>query len=306
MGLYILRRLVMLIPVLLGVTFLTFAITQLTPGDPVALMLGNYATPERIAELRGRLGLDDPLYVQYARYVWNAAHGDLGKSIRGQTPVLDEILARFPSTLALTLAAMFLAVVSGVGTGIIAAVARQRWLNSAAMLIALIGLSIPGFWVGIVLILIFGVQLHWISTIGGEGFKDLILPSICLALAPGAVLARLTRSSILEVMREDYVRTARAKGLSEFAVTLRHQLRNALIPVVTVMGLQFGSMLGGAVFIESVFGRPGLGRFAINAIAARDYPQIQGMVLFTATIYVVLNLVVDLLYGIIDPRIRYE
>lgn len=306
MGLYLIRRLLMLIPVLLGVTFLTFAIIQLTPGDPVALMLGNYATPENIVELRAQLGLDDPLAVQYARYVWNVAHGDLGKSIRGQTPVMDEILARFPSTLQLTLVGMFLAIVGGVSAGIVSATAKNKYLDGATMAVALIGISIPSFWLAIILIIIFGIQLGWVSVTGGEGIKDLILPSFCLALAPAAVLARLTRSSILEVVREDYVRTARAKGLREMVVTARHLLRNALIPVVTVMGLQFGGMLGGTVFIESVFARPGLGRFAVNAIAARDFPQIQGMVLFTATVYVLLNLGVDLLYGWLDPRIRYD
>lgn len=306
MGLYLIRRLLMLIPVLLGVTFLTFAIIQLTPGDPVALMLGNYATPENIVELRAQLGLDDPLPVQYARYVWNVARGDLGKSIRGQTPVLDEILVRFPSTLQLTLVALFLAIMGGVSAGIVSATAKRKFLDGATMAIALVGISIPSFWLAIILIIIFGIQLGWISVTGGEGIKDLVLPSFCLALAPAAVLARLTRSSILEVVREDYVRTARAKGLREIVVTARHLLRNALIPVVTVMGLQFGGMLGGTVFIESVFARPGLGRFAVNAIAARDYPQIQGMVLFTATVYVLLNLGVDLLYGWLDPRIRYD
>ncbi|CAG1012517.1 partial Glutathione transport system permease protein GsiC, partial [Anaerolineales bacterium] len=190
--------------------------------------------------------------------------------------------------------------------GIVSATAKNKYLDGATMAIALIGISIPSFWLAIILIIIFGIQLGWVSVTGGEGVKDLILPSFCLALAPAAVLARLTRSSILEVVREDYVRTARAKGLREIVVTARHLLRNALIPVVTVMGLQFGGMLGGTVFIESVFARPGLGRFAVNAIAARDFPQIQGMVLFTATVYVLLNLGVDLLYGWLDPRIRYD
>jgi peptide/nickel transport system permease protein len=306
MTMYVTRRLLMLIPVLLGVTFLTFAIAQVTPGDPVVLMLGTYATPERVAELREQLGFNDPLWVQYGRYVWDLLHGDLGTSVRGQTAVLDEILARFPSTLELTLAAMFLSVVGGVSAGVIAATAKRKLVDGATMVTALVGLSIPSFWLAIILILIFGVRLRWVSVTGGEGLKDLILPAVCLALGPTAVLARLTRSSILEVAREDYVQTARAKGLREKAVTLRHILRNALIPVVTVMGLQFASLLGGTVFIESVFARPGLGRFAVNAIAARDYPQVQGMVLFTATIYVLLNLVVDVLYAVLDPRIVYD
>jgi ABC-type dipeptide/oligopeptide/nickel transport system permease component len=295
-----------LIPILFGVSLLTFAIAKLTPGDPVVLMLGNLATPERVATLRAQLGLDDPVLVQYGRFVWNALHGDLGVSIRGQRPVMQDILERFPTTLELTVSAMALAVVGGVATGIIAATARNRWVDTGAMITALVGLSVPSFWLAILLILVFGINLKWVSVTGGEGFKDLILPSVTLALAPGAVLARLTRSSILEVMREDYVRTARSKGLAERAVVMGHVLRNALIPVVTVIGLQVAGLLGGAVFIESVFARPGLGRYAISAIAARDYPQVQGVVLFAATIYVLVNLAVDVLYGYIDPRIRYE
>ena len=306
MTMYIARRLLMLIPVLLGVTFLTFAIAQVTPGDPVVLMLGNYATPERVAELRDQLGFNDPFWVQYGRYVWNVLHGDLGKSIRGQTPVLNEIIARFPSTFELTVSAMLFAVTTGVAVGIIAATARSKWVNGVTMVTALVGLSIPSFWLAIILIIIFGINLNWVSVTGGEGLKDLILPSFCLGIGPAAILARLTRSSILEVMREDYVRTARGKGLNEQIVTLRHILRNALIPVVTVIGMMFASLLGGTVFIESVFARSGLGRFAINAISARDYPQVQGIVLGGATIYVLFNLAVDLLYGFLDPRIRYD
>jgi ABC-type dipeptide/oligopeptide/nickel transport system permease component len=306
MLMYVIRRLLMLIPILLGVTFLTFAIAQVTPGDPVVLMLGNYATPERVEQMREELGYNDPLLVQYGHYVWNALHGDLGKSVRGQTPVLGEILARFPSTLELTLAAMLLAVAGGMGTGVIAATTRSKALEAGAMMTALIGLSIPNFWLAIILIILFGINLKWVSVTGGEGLKDLILPAFTLALAPAAVLARLTRSSILEVIREDYVRTARAKGLGQHAVVTIHVLRNALIPVVTVIGLQFAGMLGGAVFIENVFARPGIGRLAVNAIAARDYPQVQGVVLFTATFYVLLNLAVDLVYAWLDPRIRYD
>lgn len=303
---YIIRRLLMLVLVLLGITLLTFAIVQVTPGDPVMLMLGPFATPERIAEFREMLHLDDPLLVQYLRYVGNAVQGDLGLSIRGGTPVLDEILARFPSTLQLTLVAMGLAIVGGVSIGMVAAMARRKWVDSTIMVAALLGLSVPSFWLAIVLILVLGVGLGWVSVTGGTGFKDLILPAICLALAPGAVLARLTRSSILEVIREDFVRTARSKGLSWNKVARVHILRNALVPVVTIIGLQFSAMLGGAVFIENVFARPGVGRFAVNAIAARDWPQVQGVVLFLATIYSLLNLAVDLVYGFLDPRIRYD
>jgi len=302
---YVLRRLLMLIPVLLGVTFLTFAIARATPGDPARLMLGVHATPERIAELREHMGLSDPLLVQYVRYVWGAAHGDLGKSFRGQTPVMQEILDRFPSTLELTVAAMLTAIVGGILLGVIAATAKRKAVDGAAMATALLGISIPNFWLAIILIIIFGINLKWVSVTGGQGLRDLVLPSFCLALGPLATVARLTRSCILEVVREDYVRTAWAKGLRDWAVTTRHVLRNALIPVVTVIGLQFASLLGGTVFIESVFARPGIGRFAVNAILMRDYPQIQGTVLFVATIYVLVNLGVDLLYAFLDPRIRY-
>ncbi|HUW94879.1 MAG TPA: ABC transporter permease [Anaerolineae bacterium] len=302
---YVLRRLLMLLPVLLGVTFLTFAIARATPGDPARLMLGVHATPERIAELREHMGLSDPLLVQYVRYVWGAAHGDLGKSFRGQTPVMQEILDRFPSTLELTVAAMLTAIVGGILLGVIAATAKRKAVDGAAMATALLGISIPNFWLAIILIIIFGINLKWVSVTGGQGLRDLVLPSFCLALGPLATVARLTRSCILEVVREDYVRTAWAKGLRDWAVTTRHVLRNALIPVVTVIGLQFASLLGGTVFIESVFARPGIGRFAVNAILMRDYPQIQGTVLFVATIYVLVNLGVDLLYAFLDPRIRY-
>ena len=306
MTVYITRRLVMLIPILLGVSFLTFAIIKVTPGDPAQLMLGMRATPEKIAQLHQQLHLDDPLLVQYGRYLWNVLHGDFGRSIRGGTPVLQEIMARFPKTLELTAFALVLAVLGGVSAGVIAATAKSRLVDGAAMVTSLVALSIPEFWLAIILLIIFGVELKWVSVTGGQGIKDLILPGFCLAIGPGATLARLTRSSVLEVAQEDYVRTARAKGQVERVVSLVHILRNALIPVITVIGLVFAGMLGGAVFIENVFARPGLGRFIVNAIAARDFPQIQGMVLFTAVIYAGLNLVVDVLYAYIDPRIHYQ
>jgi peptide/nickel transport system permease protein len=305
MALYVVRRLLMLLPILLGVSFLTFAIIQVTPGDPAVLMLGQYATPERIAGLREELGLNDPLPLQYGRYVWRALHGDLGRSFRSQRPVIDEILDRFPSTLELTVAALLISSIAGVAIGVIAATVRNRWLDGGIMTGALIGLSIPEFWLGIMLLIVFGIKLKLVPITGGTGLKSLILPALTLALAPAAVLARLTRSSVLEVIREDYVRTAWAKGLAERAVIVGHVLRNALIPVVTVLGLEFAALLGGAVFIENVFARPGIGRLAVNSIAMRDYPTVQGIVLFTATVYALLNLLVDVLYGFLDPRIRY-
>jgi peptide/nickel transport system permease protein len=302
---YLLRRLLMLIPVVLGVTFLTFAIAQATPGDPIALMLGEHASPETVAQLREQLGLDRPFLVQYARYVWKAAHGDLGKALRGNRPVLDEILARFPSTFQLTMAATAFAIVVGLSSGVVAATAKRQSVRVVTTIMTLLGLSIPSFWLGILLVIAFGVKLRWVAVTGGTGIRNLVLPAITLGLYPAAVISRLTRSSALEVLREDYVRTARAKGLRERAVILRHVLRNSLLPVVTIMGLQFAHMLGGAFVIETVFVRAGLGTFAVGAITARDYPQIQGIVLFLATVYTLVNLSVDLFYAVIDPRIRY-
>jgi peptide/nickel transport system permease protein len=306
MGAYILRRLLLAVPVLLGVTLLTFLIAKVTPGDPVRIMLGPQATGEQIARARAELGLDDPVHVQFGRYVWGALRGDLGLSIRGRRPVLDEILARFPSTFQLTMAAMSFAVTFGLASGLLAAVRARTWADSLVRGGSMLGLSVPDYWLGILFVLLFGVRLGWVSVTGGDGLRNLILPALALGLAPAAVLARLTRSSMLEVLRDDYVRTARAKGLRERAVVIGHALRNALLPVVTVLGLQFAALLGGAVFIEAVFARPGLGRYAVAAVAARDYPVVQGTVLFLALVYVAVNLLIDLLYAALDPRIRYS
>lgn len=302
---YIFRRVLMLIPIMLGVSFLVFAIAEITPGDPVVIMLGDMATPESIAALKAELHLDDPFLIRYARFVLNAAQGDLGRSFRGQVPVLQDILDRLPFTIELAVAATLFATTVGIPIGVIAAQNRGKIIDNLVMLTALMGLSTPGFWLAIILIIIFGINLKWVSVTGGEGIKDLILPAFTLGLAPAAVLARLTRSSVLEVKEEDYVRTARGKGLKDRVIQVRHILRNALIPVVTYLGLLFADMLGGTFFIESVFARPGIGRFAINAINVRDFPQVQGLVLFVAVFYVLMNLVVDLLYGVIDPRIRF-
>ena len=269
------------------------------------MMLGQYATPERIVEIREQLHLDDPVLVQYGRFLWNAMHGDFGYSFRGQKPVLRSIMTRFPHTLELTVAALIIAVFSGIPAGMLAARFQNSRLDQSMMVLTVSLLSIPVFWLAILMLYIFGVWLNWVSVTANEGLSDVILPSICLAIGPAAVLARLTRASILENLREDYVRTAYSKGLKDRIVMVRHVLRNAFIPIITYLGLMFAGMLGGAVFIESVFARSGLGRFIIHAIAARDYPEIQGAVLFTATVYVILNLAVDLLYGYIDPRIRY-
>jgi len=303
---YIAKRLLLLIPTLLGLILMTFGIFKLTPGDPVAIMLGKSATPEQIALLRERLGLDEPVHIQFAKYTWSVLQGDLGKSIRGGVPVLDAVMARLPHTLALAAAAMAVAVLLGVTTGILAATTRHKWIDNVIMVLAIGGLSVPEYWLATLLILAFGVQLGWIPVLGGTAPKNLILPAFALALGPAAVLTRLTRSSMLEVLHANYVWTARSKGLAERVVVLKHALLNALIPVVTVMGLMFGSMLGGAVFVEAAFNRPGLGTFAVTAITNRDYPQIQGVVIIAALTFVLINLIVDVSYAYLDPRIRYE
>jgi peptide/nickel transport system permease protein len=302
---YVLRRVALVIPVLIGVSLVTFLMSHLVPGDPVAVMLGTNATAENRAELRQQLGLNDPLYIQYGRFVSHAVRGDLGTSIRSGQPVLTEIKQRVGSTLQLTLTAMALAIVVGVGLGIAAAGTRNAAAQAGIMSFALLGISVPSFWSGILLILLFGLKLRWLP-IAGSGPKALILPAITLAAPAAAVLARMTRSTMLEVLNQDYIRTARAKGVRERLVVVRHALRNALIPVMTIIGLQFGGLLTGAVIVESVFSRPGLGRYAITAISSRDFPQIQGIVLLAAVVYVFVNLAVDLLYAVLDPRIRYR
>ncbi len=303
---YVFIRLLTIIPVLFGVMVFTFVIFQFLPGDPAADMLGPLATPEKIAEVRAELGLDDPLWVQFGSFLTNAMRGDLGTSFRGQRPVLQEILSRFPETLKLTFSGMTIAVFGGVGAGIIATVSKNKWLERFMLVFTLGGLSIPSFWLAIISILIFSVGLNWFSATGGDGWKDLILPSFVIAAGPAAVLARTTRTSLLQVTRAEYVRTARAKGASERRVLLKHILSNAMIPIVTVIGLQIADLMTGAVFIESVFARSGVGRLAITAVFSRDYPMIRGIVIFGAFVYIFVNLFIDLLYGVLDPRIRYE
>jgi ABC-type dipeptide/oligopeptide/nickel transport system permease component len=301
---YILRRIAQVVPVLLGVSILAFLMSHLVPGDPVSVMLGQRGTAKDVERLRDELGLNDPIYVQYGRFIGNAVQGDLGRSIRSGQPVLTEIRERFGTTLTLTVVAVVVATVAGMALGIAAATSGTIG-DAAIMAFALLGISMPYFWSGILLILLFGLKLGWLP-IAGSGPKAMVLPAITLAAPAAAVLARMTRSTMLEVLNQDFVRTARAKGLRERIVVLRHVLKNALIPVVTIIGLQFGGLLAGSVIVESVFSRPGLGRYAVTAIQARDFPQIQGIVLVTATIYVFVNLAVDLLYAVLDPRIRYR
>jgi peptide/nickel transport system permease protein len=303
---YVARRIIQTIPVLFGVSVLVFSMLVLVPGDPVQLMLSEFqTTPDQIARLRSQLHLDEPLPVQFGRFVWDAAHGDLGTSIRTRRPVTTEIADNFPSTLQLALAGLLVAGVIGVTLGIIAAASTQAGVQLGAMLLALIGVSMPSFWLGLLLIFAFSLQIRLFPATGGGDLQHLILPAVTLGLGAAAILARLTRSSMLEVLRQEYVTTARAKGLAEWLVILRHALKNALIPVVTIFGLQFGQLLAGTVVVETVFARPGIGRLIIDGILNKDFPVVQGVVLVVAVSYVLVNLLVDILYAVLDPRIRY-
>ena len=303
---FIIRRVVQVIPVLIIISFLTIAMLRLAPGDPAATLAGDTATVEQIERIRHDMRLDRPIPVQYALFMRDALQGDLGRSVKTNRAVTDELRSRMGYTARLAGAAMLFSVVVGVGAGVISAIRQNSWLDNGIMVMVVAGYSLPSFWVGLLLIMFFGVRLGWLPFVGAGDWKNLILPAITLGLAPAAVNARLTRSSMIEVINLDYVRTAWAKGLSERVVVMRHALRNALIPVTTVIGLEFGGLLGGAVITESIFAWPGLGTLAINAINSRDYPMVQGVVLLAAVVFVLINLFVDLMYGLLDPRIRYD
>jgi ABC-type dipeptide/oligopeptide/nickel transport system permease component len=306
---YVVGRLAQLVPVLALVSLTVFSIMHALPGDPVQLMLAGAesgsVTPERQEELRESMGLNDPLYVQYLRFLGGALTGDLGTSVRLRAPVLDLILDRLGSTLALSLGGMAFALLIGMTTGTLAALRPGGWVDTGLMLFAYVGVSLPLFWLGLMLILVFSFGLGWFSPAGDSGLRSLVLPSLTLGLVSAGVVSRLTRSSLLEVLVEDYMRTARAKGLPDRILFLRHALRNALLPVLTILGLQFGAMLSGTVVTETVFSRPGLGRLVVSAILWKDYPLVQGIVLFMACTYVIVNLAVDISYAWLDPRIRY-
>ena len=303
---FIARRLFQLIPVLIGISVLTFLMLHLVPGDPVQIFAGDKPlTEERAAVLRHELGLDRPLWVQYFDYASHAVRGDLGLALRNQRPVLDSIVEVLPGTVQLTVAALTLAVVSGVTAGVIAALAHGTWLDTATMTFAILGVSMPVFYSSLIMIMIFSFRLGWLPATGQGGPEKLIMPALALALVSSALLARLVRSGMLEVLSQEYVVTARAKGLARRVVVLRHALKNALIPVITMIGLQLGGLLGGAVVTETIFSRPGVGRLAVDAILSRDFPVVQGTVLFGATAYVLVNLAIDALYTLLDPRIRY-
>jgi peptide/nickel transport system permease protein len=303
---YVAQRVLAVVPVLFGVTLAVFSMLLLVPGDPVKMMLAEFVTtPEQIATMRAQLHLDEPIPRQFARFVLNAARGDLGTSIRSRRPVTEEIGENLASTVGLALASMLVAIAIGVPLGLIAALARNSWVDVGSMVIALLGVSMPSFWLGLLLILIFSLHLAWFPATGGGDVAHLILPAITLGTIASAIIARLTRSSMLEVLGQDYVRTARAKGLAGWAVVMRHALRNALIPVVTIFGLQFGNLLAGTVIVETVFSRPGVGRLIVGGILAKDLPLVQGTVLFIATTYVLINVAVDVTYAFFDPRIRF-
>ncbi|MBM7587082.1 peptide/nickel transport system permease protein [Bacillus pakistanensis] len=331
---YTVRRLFQLIPVLLGMTLIVFSIIRAIPGDPAQVILGQQASKEAIAALRSKLGLDNPWYIQYFDYLKGLFQGDLGESIRTKTEVAQEIWPYLAATFELSIVAIIIAVVIGVNAGIISAWFQNSWFDYTAMVLALIGVSMPIFWLGLMEQWVFGIKLDMLPTTGREDIRDpvnaitnlyiidtiiqgrfdqlgavlkhLVLPGIALATIPMAIIARMTRSSMLEVMRSDYIRTARAKGLRMFLVVYKHSLKNAVIPVLTVIGLQMGLLLGGAILTETIFGWPGIGRYIYDAISYRDYPVIQSGILVVATIFVTINLIVDLLYAAVDPRIKYN
>jgi peptide/nickel transport system permease protein len=300
---YLGRRLLQLVPTLLGVTVVVFLLIRVS-GDPTQLLLPETATPEDRALFRKQHGLDRPVAVQYVQYLGSLLRGDLGRSLIDGSPALDLVLQRLPATVELAVAAMLIAVVVGIPVGILSAIRRGSILDRLAMVGVLTGQSMATFWVGILLILVFAVQLRWFPVSGRDGLRHLVLPAVTLSLYMLPLLARMTRSSMLEVGKQDFVRTARAKGLRERTIILRHSLRAALIPVVTVLGLQFGGALAGAIVTEAVFAWPGVGTFVLDAIYKRDYPVVQAAVLVIATVYLLTNLLVDLLYGVLDPRIR--
>ncbi len=303
---YIIRRLIGVVPVILGVILVTMLTVELIPGDPVAMMLGENARPEQVEALRTHLGLDQPLPVRYVQYIGNIAQGDFGRSIQTNRSVLAEILDVWPNTLLLAVTAMIVAVVVGVTIGVISAIRPYGVLDSVVRVLALIGLSMPIFWLGLVMIYLFAYYFR-LFPVGGSGTpKHIILPALALATPSIGILSRMTRSSLLEVMGEDFIRTARAKGLQGAAIITRHALRNAMIPVISVIGLQFGQLLGGSVLTETVFSWPGLGRLTVRGIFARDFVLVQGAVLTFAMAFVFINLLIDLSYAYIDPRIHYD
>lgn len=336
MGRYISRRLLNLIPVLLGITLLVFAFLHLIPGDPATVMVGERATPEQVAALRERLGLNEPLPLQYLTFLGNLIRLDLGTSIISGVPIAEEIRSRWPATFELSVAAMLIATIVGIPAGVLAAVRKNSAVDNLTMSGSLLGVSLPVYWLGLLLVYLFAVNLNWLPPSGrlsvdvGFNFKSitgfyvldallqldfkalkdvlkhLVLPALTLSTIPLAIMARITRSAMLEVLSQDYIRTARAKGLLERWVIFKHALKNALLPVVTIIGLQFGKLLGGAILTETIFSWPGIGSWIYEGILNRDYPVVQGGIVFVAIAFVLINLLVDLSYALLDPRIQYQ
>ena len=304
---FVIHRLLALIPLLIGVSFIVFMMLQLVPGDPVMMMLGEFsmATTKDVEAMREQLGFNDPLYIQYWNYFKGLISGDLGTSMRTKKPVLDLILARLPSTFELTFFGLLFAMIFGTSLGIIAALKHNTFIDYFTVVIALLGVSIPGFWLALLFIFLFSIRLEWLP-ITGSSPLSIIMPCLALGLWAGGTIARLVRSGMLEVLQSDYVRTARAKGLYKHRIILVHALRNALLPVVTIFGIQFGHVLAGTVIIEAVFARPGLGLMMVNAIVAKDFPLVQGTIMFVAGAYIVVNILVEVIYTYLDPRIRYS
>jgi peptide/nickel transport system permease protein len=294
-----------MIPTLFGVLLIVFILVHSVPGDPARMVAGAEASHEDVELVRERLGLNDPLYVQFGNYLSGVAKGDFGTSMRSGRPVTEEILTRFPNTIKLTIFSVIILVAVGLFAGIFSATKPNSFRDNATMMFALFGISMPVFWLGIMLILLFSFYIPILPSGGNSELKHFILPAVALGLSSSAILARLTRSSILEIINQDFVRTARAKGVKEKIVIYKHTLKNALIPIITIIGLEFGSLLGGAVLTETVFSINGLGRFLIQSIQFRDYPAVQGCVLFIAMIFVIVNIIVDVCYGLVDPRVRY-
>ena len=306
MKVFLRRRLLGLIFVLFGVITIVFLIIHLVPGDPARIMLGESALPSDVEALRESLGLNRPLIVQYFDFFAKLFQGDLGRSFNTGQPVLSAIIERFPATLILTAASMFFAIIIAVPIGIITAAKRNTVVDNLGMIFSLIGVSMPAFWLGPILVLIFSVKLGILPVSGSGSIKHLVLPSFSLGFALAAIISRMTRASMIEVLNQDYIRTARAIGVSEKIILLKHALRNAIIPVVTIVGLQFGALLGGVIIVEIIFSWPGIGQLLIPAIMRRDYPLVQGCILFIAVVYIFVNLIVDIIYAYIDPRIKYS
>ena len=309
---FLIRRLAATIPTIILVTLTVFIVLRLTPGGPAVAMLGQQASPEAVAQLNHQLGLDQPLYIQYLTWLGNALHGDLGRSAFGNQPVSVLIVQRVTPTLELTVLAFIIALVIGMSAGIIAAVRHNSRIDALSSLLAILGVSTPSFWLAILAVLVFSIDLKWLPALGyvspmtdlGTNLKDMLLPSLTLGVILAAVIMRMTRASMLDTLFQDYVRTARAKGLAQPAVLLRHALKNALIPIVTLLGLQLGGLLSGAVIIESIFSLPGNGQLLVTSIFNRDFPVVQGLVVVIAVVFIVVNLVVDVIYASLDPRIR--